>query len=105
MSAAVSIKKNNLSAYDCLPGLPTPRDSPVPDDESRGSSGSWDNNIYDPEVPNVTHWTVEQIIEYFNDKGFKTVSDVFKEQVKQHQVLVLDFSRWNCITSQGICML
>lgn len=71
-----------LAAYDCLPGLPTPRDSPVPDDESRGSSGSWDNNIYDPEVPNVTHWTVEQIMEYFNDKGFKTVSDVFKDQVR-----------------------
>uniref|UniRef100_A0A0P4WIH2 Histone acetyltransferase n=1 Tax=Scylla olivacea TaxID=85551 RepID=A0A0P4WIH2_SCYOL len=71
---------SSQSPYDCLPGLPTPRDSPVPDDESRGSSGSWDNNIYDPEVPNVTHWTVEQIMEYFNEKGFKMVSDVFKEQ-------------------------
>lgn len=58
-----------------------PRDSPVPDDESRGSSGSWDNNIYDPEIPNVTHWTVDQIIEYFDEKGFKSFSDVFREQV------------------------
>lgn len=57
-----------------------PRDSPVPDDESRGSSGSWDNNIYDPEIPNVTHWTVDQIIEYFDEKGFKSFSDVFREQ-------------------------
>ncbi|XP_063611884.1 sterile alpha motif domain-containing protein 1-like [Penaeus indicus] len=68
------------NSYDCLPGLPMPRDSPVPDDESRGSSGSWDNNIYDPEIPNVTHWTVDQIIEYFDEKGFKSFSDVFREQ-------------------------
>nr|XP_045620676.1 uncharacterized protein LOC123771919 isoform X2 [Procambarus clarkii] len=72
--------QSSQSPYDCLPGLPTPRDSPVPDDESRGSSGSWDNNIYDPEIPNVTHWTVEQIMEYFDNKGFKMVSEVFKEQ-------------------------
>ncbi|XP_071538932.1 uncharacterized protein [Panulirus ornatus] len=72
--------QSSQSPYDCLPGLPTPRDSPVPDDESRGSSGSWDNSVYNPEIPNVTHWTVDQIMEYFDDKGFKTVSEVFKEQ-------------------------
>ncbi|KAK3855735.1 hypothetical protein Pcinc_037880 [Petrolisthes cinctipes] len=72
--------QTSQSPYDCLPGLPTPRDSPVPDDESRGSSGSWDSNIYDPKVPNVTHWSVEQIMEYFDDKGFKMISEVFKDQ-------------------------
>ncbi|KAK4298041.1 hypothetical protein Pmani_029577 [Petrolisthes manimaculis] len=72
--------QTSQSPYDCLPGLPTPRDSPVPDDESRGSSGSWDSNIYDPKVPNVTHWSTEQIMEYFDDKGFKMISEVFKDQ-------------------------
>ncbi|XP_068200993.1 sterile alpha motif domain-containing protein 1-like isoform X1 [Palaemon carinicauda] len=72
--------QNTQNPYDCLPGLPTPRDSPVPDDESRGSSGSWDNNIYDPEIPNVTHWTVEQIMEHFNGKGFGSFTQVFRDQ-------------------------
>lgn len=72
--------QNTQNPYDCLPGLPTPRDSPVPDDESRGSSGSWDNNIYDPEIPNVTHWTVEQIMEHFNGKGFEDFTQVFRDQ-------------------------
>ncbi|XP_076045259.1 uncharacterized protein LOC143027693 [Oratosquilla oratoria] len=67
------------NGYDSLPGLPTPRDSPVPDDESRGSSGSWDNS-YDPDIPNVSHWTVEQIMQHFNSKGYQDFSHVFNEQ-------------------------
>ena len=70
----------DFSAYD-LPGLPTPRESPVPDDESRGSSGSWDANVYDPDIPNATHWTVNEVMDYFNSKGFSEFSSAFHDQV------------------------
>lgn len=67
--------------YDYLPGLPTPRDSPVPDDESRGSVGSWENNAIDNRIPNASSWTVENVVSYFIEIGFREFADVFKDQV------------------------
>ncbi|RXG70092.1 Histone acetyltransferase KAT6A [Armadillidium vulgare] len=69
------------NVYDYLPGLPTPRDSPVPDDESRGSVGSWENNAIDNRIPNASSWTVENVVSYFIEIGFREFADVFKDQI------------------------
>lgn len=75
------IPKQKQNGYECVPGLPTPRDSPVPEEESRGSTGGpWDTQVIDEEVPNATHWPVEQVVQYFNEKGFQENSDVFRQQ-------------------------
>ncbi|CAL4062300.1 unnamed protein product [Meganyctiphanes norvegica] len=75
------IPRTNQNGYECVAGLPTPRDSPVPDDESRGSiGGPWDTQIIDSDVPNATHWGIDQVVQYFDEKGFEENSHVFRQQ-------------------------
>ena len=36
---------------------------------------------YDPSIPNATHWTVDQVVLHFEEKGFEDEARVLREQV------------------------
>lgn len=64
-------------------GLPTPRESPVPD-------GNLSADI-DECVPDASNWSPEDVQIYFQEHGFKEQALVFRDQVQLQIIVVLKY--------------
>ena len=49
------------------------------------------------EVPDATNWSVDEVIAYFTDKGFKDQAEEFHKQVSMFKQSLLIFSLGFCI--------